>query len=146
VTAQTVTVRQSYAGLVSRVVGLLIDVLLLTLGGLAVAALPAAAWRQIIGTPPGWLGEVTGTVAGLLPWAYFTLCWWLTGRTGGAFTVGLVVRRPNGARLGLIRAALRAAIGLALWPIWLLGLLGTLRDARRRAWHDRLFGTVVRYG
>ena len=81
----------------------------------------------------------------LVPWAYFTACWWLTGRTVGAAVVGLVVLRGDGEHVRLHVAALRAATGLLLWPLWLAGMAGVLTDPKRRAWHDRLFRTVVRY-
>ena len=136
---------RSYAGLVSRIVGLIIDVLILTIGCLAVATLPTLAWQQIIGDPPDWVVAGAALAAALLPWSYFTVWWWLTGRTIGAIVVGVVVLRNNGTHLHLVGAALRAAGGLILWPVWLLGLTSVLTDARRRAWHDRLFRTVVRY-
>ncbi len=135
--------RHRYAGLVSRTVGLAVDVSVLTVATLAVATLPGLAWQQVVGNPPTWLSVTAGAVAALLPWGYFTGCWWLTGRTGGALLVGVEVTRRDGTRLGAVQAGLRALVGLSLWPIWLGGMLGTLWDPRRRAWHDRLFRTVV---
>ena len=40
--------------------------------------------------------------------------------------------------LGLLVASLLA-------PFWLIGMLGVLSDRRRRAWHDQLLRTDVRY-
>jgi uncharacterized RDD family membrane protein YckC len=133
----------TYAGLVTRLVGLVVDVVVLTVAGLAVSTLPGVAWRQVLGTPPGWLTGGAGAAAAVLPWAYFTVFWTLGGRTPGAMLVGVHLARDDGGPMSLGRSAVRAAAGLALAPLWLVGLVGTLGDQRRRAWHDRLFGTVV---
>ncbi len=138
--------RQHYAGLVSRAVGLAVDVSVLTVATLAVGTLPVLAWGQVVGNPPPWVAVVTGTAAALVPWGYFTACWWLSGRTGGALLVGVQVRHRGGGRVGFFQAALRAFVGLALWPVWGVGMLAILWDPRRRAWHDRLFRTVVVFG
>ena len=136
---------RAYAGLVSRALALTVDLAVLTAGGLAVGALPVLAWQQVLGPPPTVLKVATASAAALLPWFYFTGCWWLSGRTVGGAAIGSVVLRRGGGDLGLFRAAFRAAGGLLLWPVWLVGMLGILWDERRRAWHDRAFGTEVRY-
>lgn len=143
---ETTEARQHYAGLVSRAVGLAVDVGVLTVVTLAVGTLPVLAWGQVVGDPPPWVALVSGTVAALLPWGYFTGCWWLSGRTGGALLVGVQVRHRDGGRVRLAQAALRAFLGLALWPVWAVGMLAIPWDPRRRAWHDRLFRTVVVFG
>jgi uncharacterized RDD family membrane protein YckC len=133
-----------YAGLVSRVAALVVDVVILTIVSLFVSALPSLSWRQAIGRTPGWLGSASAIAAGVLPWVYFTVAWWLGGRTVGGLVMGTAVERPDGRRVLLVVAALRSAIGLMLAPLWLVGLLGVLWDKRRRAWHDVVFHTVVR--
>ena len=45
----------------------------------------------------------------------------------------------------LFRAAIRAAVGLLIAPLWIIGLAYVLWDRRRRALHDLVFGTVVPY-
>jgi uncharacterized RDD family membrane protein YckC len=137
---------QVYAGLVSRLAALSIDVLLLMTATITVRVVPTAAWEQILDRPaPGWLTGVARIAAVALPWAYFTTCWWLTGQTAGDLLLGIAVRHRNGRELSLFQAAARAAVGLTLAPLWLVGLLAVLWDERRRAWHDRLFRTVVCY-
>ena len=84
-------------------------------------------------------------MAALLPWAYFTTCWWLSGQTAGDLLLGIVVRHRDDQGVSLLQAAIRAAFGLAVAPLWLVGLIAVLSDERRRAWHDRVFRTVVRY-
>ena len=140
-----VVVTSPYAGLVSRSIALGVDVALLTVAALAISVLPGLAWDEVIGTSPGWLGASSGLVAAVLPWFYFTFCWWWTGQTAGGVLIGTAVRRNDGRSVSLVRCALRAAIGLALAPLWLLGLLGILWDTQRRAWHDVVFRTVVRH-
>ncbi len=135
----------AYAGLVSRLAALGLDVAVLTAAGLAVTVMPGLAWEQIEGDSPGWLAVVSGAVAAALPWAYFTVSWWLAGQTLGDVVIGIVVRRRDGGLVSLPRAALRAFIGLLLPAVWLVGMLAVLWDERRRAWHDRLFRTVVCY-
>jgi uncharacterized RDD family membrane protein YckC len=134
-----------YAGLVSRLTALVLDVALLTVAGLAISSLPGLAWEQVVGQPPGWLTASAGLVAAALPVTYFTLAWWLTGQTVGDGLLGLVVQRRTGGRVSFPQAFLRAFVGLLIVPVWLLGLVGVLRDEHRRAWHDRLFRTVVCY-
>jgi uncharacterized RDD family membrane protein YckC len=80
-----------------------------------------------------------------LPWGYFTISWWLAGQTLGGMLLGVAVLRNNGEELGLLHAAVRAAIGLLFAPLWLVGLLAVLWDDQRRAWHDKVFRTVVRF-
>jgi uncharacterized RDD family membrane protein YckC len=132
--------------LVSRLAALSVDVLLLVPATLAVRVVPTSAWEQVLyRRPPGWFTAAATAAAVLLPWAYFTACWWLTGLTAGGLLMGLAVRHRNGGEVSAVQAALRAAVGLTLAPLWLVGLLAVLWDERRRAWHDRLFRTVVRY-
>ncbi|GHJ49113.1 hypothetical protein Cs7R123_64550 [Catellatospora sp. TT07R-123] len=137
--------RQPYAGIVSRLGGLAIDASLLALAASLVVTGVPSVWATLEGHSPGWLDATTGLIAALLPVLYFAACWWLTGQTVGCLLLGTVVRRIDGRHLGPGRALLRAVVGLAFPPVWLLGLLGVLTDDHRRAWHDRLFGTVVQY-
>jgi uncharacterized RDD family membrane protein YckC len=137
---------RAYAGLVSRLAALAIDVTLLALGAAVTRLLPPAIWQEIFGRPaPGWLESICGFAALALPWLYFTGSWWLASQTVGGLIVGIVVLRPDGSELSLLHAALRSAILLLLAPVWIVGMLAILWDEKRRAWHDRLLGTVVRY-
>jgi uncharacterized RDD family membrane protein YckC len=136
----------AYAGLVSRLTALILDAALLLVATLAVGVLPGLAWNQIfVRSAPGWLTVGAEVVAGLLPWAYFTGCWWFTGQTVGDLFVGVAVRHRDGHAVSMPQAAARAFFGLLLAPLWIIGLLAVLWDDRRRAWHDRVFLTVVPY-
>jgi len=138
--------RREYSGLVSRLAALAVDVALISVAAAAVRILPGAIWAEVLGRPaPAWVDTAAGAAALALPWAYFTVSWWLNGQTLGDLLLGLVVLRHDGTELPLPHAALRAAGGLLLAPVWLVGLVMVLWDDRRRALHDRVFGTVVRY-
>ncbi|GAA1766605.1 RDD family protein [Luedemannella helvata] len=134
-----------YAGLVSRWCALAVDLAIVASAAGATASLPPLVWQEVTGTDAQWLAAASTLVAAALPWTYFTACWWLGGRTVGALLLGLMVTRPDGGRLGIVRAGARAAAGLFLAPVWLAGMLNVLFDAERRAWHDLVFNTVVRY-
>ena len=142
----TVQPHDAYAGLISRVAALVIDGGLLVVATLGVGTLPGLTWEQLVNRPaPGWLTISSMIVASLLPWAYFTSLWWLGGQTAGDLIMGLTVKRGSGARVSLPQAAVRAAGGLLLAPLWLIGLIVVLWDERRRALHDLVFHTVVPY-
>lgn len=135
--------RDAYAGIVSRVLALAVDAVLIAIVAPAIGAGGPALWGAIVGTAPDWLRVCAGIIAGLVPFAYFWLCWCTTGRTLGGALVGTAVRRPDGTRLSTLRAAERAFIGLLFAPFWLAGLLFSVLDPRRRALHDVLLHTVV---
>ena len=137
---------RAYAGLVTRLAALGIDISLVALAAAGTRLLPPAIWREVIDrSPPDWLTTASGAVAVALPWLYFTGSWWLANQTVGDLIVGIAVVRPDGGELSLIHAAIRAAIGLLLAPLWMVGMVAILWDDKRRAWHDKIFRTEVRY-
>lgn len=136
----------SYAGIVSRLAALALDGIVITLAVVAVTTLPVVTWQSVSPTgAPGWLEAVCSVAGAFVPWLYFTTLWWLTGQTVGDLVTGIAVEHRDGHRLSLPHSALRAAIGLLFAPVWLVGMLAVLWDGRRRAWHDRLLRTDVRY-
>jgi len=137
---------RAYAGLVSRLAALTIDIIIVCAVAVAVRLLPEFAWEQLLDRPaPDWFTTGCTFVAALVPWLYFTISWWLANRTIGGMVMGTVVLRPDGSELSLAHSALRAWIGLLFAPVWLVGMLPILWDPKRRAWHDKLLHTVVRY-
>jgi len=132
-----------YAGLVTRLAALVVDAIVLTLVVPVMANGPPSMWAAITGEAPGWLKSLSQIAAALLPVLYFGLLWWGTGQTLGGLVFGTVLRRKDGEHLGPVRSLLRAAVGLLLPIIWLIGMAFILWDPRRRALHDKLFGTVV---
>jgi len=65
------------------------------------------------------------------------------GATLGKRLLGLRVVRPDGARPGLLRGAVRALGYLLSMPLFNLGFVWALFQRESRAWHDLLAATVV---
>jgi uncharacterized RDD family membrane protein YckC len=136
---------RAYAGMVSRLAGLGLDVLVVAVAVVVVGRGLPMMWELVAGTPPKWALRAFDWGANVTPAVYFAGCWRLTGETVGGSVFGTVVRRADGRRIGVIRAVLRAVIGLLFAPVWLIGLVTVLFDGRRRSLLDMAFGTVVLY-
>jgi uncharacterized RDD family membrane protein YckC len=136
---------EDYAGIVSRLVAVAIDVAVLTVAAAAAAGLVLGGAEVVLGDTPGWLVAATSFVLALLPTLYFTLGWWILGQTAGGLAMGIAVRRAGGRPLHFLRALVRAVLGLAFVVIWLIGMALVLVDQRRRALIDVVTGTEVVY-
>jgi uncharacterized RDD family membrane protein YckC len=135
-----------YAGLVSRLLAVVIDVALLTVAAAVVIALGIGAAEMTLGDTPRWADWLIGVAVGVIPTAYLTVAWWTTGQTAGAMAFGIAVRQRDGRRpLGLPRSLVRALLALAFPPVWLLGLTVGLVDERRRGLLDLVVGSAVVY-
>ena len=137
--------REDYAGVVSRLVAVAIDVVALTVAAAAAAALVLGGAEVVLGDTPGWLVAVTSFVLALLPTLYFALGWWILGQTAGGLVMGIAVRRVGGRPLHFPRALLRAILGLAFFVLWLIGMALAFVDQRRRGLLDVITGTEVVY-
>ena len=85
-------------------------------------------------------------IAGAYFIIYHTLMWTLFGTTLGQALLGIRVLTNKGDLPGLIRAFLRASLGISLSiALFIISILMVLIDRRHRALHDMLFGTVVVY-
>ncbi|MCL4421646.1 MAG: RDD family protein [Actinobacteria bacterium] len=95
----------------------------------------------------GWI--VAAFIASLIWLAYFALLdGSQSGHTIGKQALGLRVRDiDSGDQLGAARALLRELVILVCFWAFILPLLldaiSPLWDSRRRAWHDKLAGSVV---
>ena len=135
-----------YAGLVSRFVALVLDGLVVAILVLAVASLPELTWASLSPhSVPRWLSGASSILATAVAPLYFAGLWAMSGQTLGDLATGITVEHRDGRRIAYPHALLRAVIGLLLAPIWLVGMIAILVDRRRRAWHDRLLRTDVRY-
>jgi uncharacterized RDD family membrane protein YckC len=74
---------------------------------------------------------------------YFVASWVRGGQTVGMRPWRLRVVAADGTALGWGRAALRFGAALISLGAFGLGFLWCLVDAKRRAWHDILAGTVL---
>jgi len=136
-----------YTGLVTRAIGFGIDVIIIDLAAVVVAAIVALALNLFnvpskIDTALAALGAIAFVV-----WAtaYFVTFWSTTGQTPGARVMRFRVLAPGatGGRIGPRRAFVRL-VGMVLAAIPLLaGYFMVLFDDRRRGLHDRLARTVV---
>lgn len=136
---------EDYAGVVSRLLAVGIDVTVVTVAAAAGTALVVGGAEVMLGDTPDWVLALTGVCLGLLPTLYFALCWWITGQTAGGLAMGIAVRRTEGEPLGFPRSLIRAFLSLAFAPIWLIGIALAFVDERRRGLLDVVAGTVVVY-
>ncbi len=137
--------REDYAGVVSRLVAVAIDVAVLTVAAAAGAGLVLGGAEVVLGHTPGWLVAVTSSALALLPTLYFALGWWILGQTAGGLAMGIAVRRLGSRPLRFPRALLRAILGLVFPVFWLIGLTLAFIDQRRRGLLDVITGTEVVY-
>lgn len=132
----------SYAGIASRGLALVLDVLLAQLVYLVGAATVGLVLSLTAGVERGWVYGILAAAGWLLvQGAYFVGFWSAAGRTPGMALMGLRLRdRP-----GVIRSSVRL-VGLWLAVTFvLIGFLPVLVDDRRRALQDFLAGTEVVY-
>ena len=122
-------------GALVRVVAWLID-------GLPFALATAALAAGLGATEPALLWPLAA-VAGLASFTYQTLCTWLAGATVGKRLTGLRVVGPDGARPGLGRSALRAAVAVLGVAALGAGPLTALFTRSGRALHDLVSDTAV---
>jgi uncharacterized RDD family membrane protein YckC len=136
------------AGFVSRLIALVIDIVLVSLG--------ARATRWIVGVLEGFLvpaqtrqlvrpEELLLAITPLFAVAYLVGLWRLTGQTIGKWLVGLRVVNARGEHVTTLQALLRlSGYVLSAIPLY-AGFFWVLVDPTRRAWHDRLARTYVVY-
>jgi uncharacterized RDD family membrane protein YckC len=146
-TARVSADESPYAGIVTRGVALAIDAAVLTIGfavssgiiGLILSlftAVDVSSPGAVLGTAAWWTIVVSG---------YFVLSWAAAGQTAGMWLMHIRVIDRSGEPPHLARSALRL-VGAILGAIPLFaGYFLVLFDARRRAFHDMLAGTVVVY-
>ena len=136
------------AGFVSRAIAAVIDVTLIFITVLLTAA---ALWMLSFIIDPATAAIDSGSrVPALLymvaygyflNWAYWTVCWALSGRTIGNLIMGIRVVNRKGERLGWGVAALRSAF-CAFFPI---GLLWVVLSGANRSVQDVVLRTSVIY-
>jgi uncharacterized RDD family membrane protein YckC len=137
-----------HAGLATRTVAFAADAAIINVVAWGVAAVVAVG-LSVLKVPDEVVTvlAVIGTVIAI-GWsvAYFAFFWSSTGQTPGNRALGIrVVEARSGEPPHATRAVLRVlALPLSAIPLC-AGFLMILVDARRRALHDVLVGTVVVY-
>ena len=141
-----------YAGFVTRLIGLVIDLVILAL----VLALLKLVTDLLLGLFPLkemlGLGELSSTLLVAIAAAvslgtalfYWLGSWMLVGQTPGQSLVGVRVATMNGDRMGFGAALLRF-LGYLVSAVLFLGFLWVLVDDKRQGFHDKLARTVVLY-
>ena len=137
----------TYAGAVSRLIGYIIDIFIVTTS----FAFGAAVFEYVVSTvlpvdvDLADVPIVSGIALGLWGFTYFTYSLASTGRTVGKAIVGTRVVRADGSDLRAGRAALRVLMMPLSFAIFGLGLLLILIRQDRRALHDLIADTCEVY-
>jgi uncharacterized RDD family membrane protein YckC len=151
-----------YAGFASRLIAFFLDLLLVSVavaGSAVLASLALGLFGLDLSACPSSTGLVSGLwslicqgtrlglvvfsfVAAPLYWAFLTS--WM-GQTIGKRTMGLLVMRDDGRRLGFFRALARFLFYFVSMLTLGLGFLWILFDRGRRGFHDHLADTCVVY-
>jgi uncharacterized RDD family membrane protein YckC len=136
----------TYAGAVTRLSGLAIDLFLVGyLNTLLFSTLAGLFDSLFGGNPPEWLMLILVVLAASVVPTYLGLCYWALGRSLGMGIVGIRVCTPDGRRPGFLRAMVRAWLGLIGLVFWLVTGVVAFFDPKRRSLLDLLAHTEVRY-
>ncbi len=150
----------TYAGFVSRVLAMLVD--LLIIGGVLIAGGIATDFfvrtsgltqlLRLLSSGRGWELPVSAFFVSTsfelimtlsFSYLYFLFFYAFGGATLGKYLFGLRVVSANGRHLTSTQAALRV-LGYAVSALALyFGFFAVLADDKRRGWHDRIARTVV---
>jgi uncharacterized RDD family membrane protein YckC len=137
-----------YAGVVTRAVALVIDVVIVDVIALTASVVVGLVLSTII---PGKQSlDVPAVVASATAWlvfvgGYFAGFWTLVARTPGMRLMGLELVTADGGTVGLTRALARlGGMVLAAIPFG-AGFLLSLVDDRRQGLQDKIAGTLVLY-
>ena len=141
-----------YAGFVTRMIGFIVDRLILS----AILALLALTVNLVLDMFPinEWLGlgEVSSLIViviavglNLSITLLYDVCFWmLAGQTPGKSLLGVRIVTVDGGRVRFW-PGVRRWLGYFVSAILFLGFLWVLVDNRRQGFHDKLAGTVVIY-
>jgi uncharacterized RDD family membrane protein YckC len=134
-----------YPGLATRGISFALDAMVINLVAIIVGigASLILSLLHLPGVLKTILAAVGAAVYVLWLVGYFVVFWSTTGQTPGARMMQIKVQTPEGAAITPRRALVRCAgVLLAALPLF-LGFVPILYDDRRRAFQDRLAGTVV---
>jgi uncharacterized RDD family membrane protein YckC len=136
--------RRAFAGYVTRIVGLIVDVVtvnVLFVGAVGSVALICALLHLNASVDTAAVGMGAGWSVLLL--TYFAGSWWFAGATPGMRLVGTRIVGPDGASPSIARSLLRALWLVVAFAPLLLGFLPVLFGRRRRAVQDIVAQTSV---
>lgn len=143
------------AGIVSRLVAFLIDIVVVSVTFVVTGWLLDAVQsvmlafivlsRIPISVPEFTYGGLHLSGTALFWVGYLVLFWTVSGKTVGKAILGLRVVTRDGHGLSLARSLLRVAGYVLSQFFFYLGFLWVAVDTRQRGWHDHLAGTYVVY-
>ena len=135
-----------YAGVATRAVALVIDLVIVHVIVLVGAAMLGLVASLVGDLRPDWLVATLAAVGWALSvTVYFVLFWSVTGQTPGLRAMRLRVATDDGSPPSLGRGLIRlVGLVLAIVPLF-AGFLPVLFDPRRRGLQDYLARTVVLY-
>jgi uncharacterized RDD family membrane protein YckC len=133
-----------HAGVVTRVLAAVVDTIAVVL--LTVVVYLAVAGTRFLLGPLSFRWPQPSTTfsvatAAVIATVYLAVAWATTGRTYGAGLLGLRVLSVGGARLGWVRALLRA-VTCVVFPV---GLAWSALSRTRRSLQDLVLGSIVVY-
>lgn len=152
------TLLGQYAGIVSRGIAFLLDILIITTT-IAITTAAANAFLDFFGlndfftvitTDRVWLRVISILISALAAASfvvgYFVVLWVFTGGyTIGKWVMGVRIVRLDGHRLTIGRALIRYFMMLVSGIALFLGFIWVLVDKRRQTWHDKVARTCVIY-
>jgi uncharacterized RDD family membrane protein YckC len=141
-TPENVTFEFELAGVASRALAWLVDVLVMFVVIVGLSQI-FSSFMQVAG---GFAGALLFFAIFLVQWWYSSLFEWLwNGQTLGKRIVGIRTLSDRGVRVGLVQAVIRNFVRVVdLLPgLYLVGGVASLLDARGRRLGDLAAGTIV---
>jgi uncharacterized RDD family membrane protein YckC len=138
----------TYAGGASRLIGYVIDTVIITTSFAVGAAVVEYIVSRVspveldLNDDAPW---IAGTALGVWSFVYFAYSLATTGRTIGKAIVGTRVYRADGSDLGAARAVVRVLATSLSFVLFGVGFLFILVRKDRRALHDLIAGTCEVY-
>lgn len=152
-TPESVAFAYELAGVGSRGLALVLDMLAITLLLIGEAAIAAAVYFALMFAIPGdgvalaaWVFGTAGVIAFATYWAYFVYGEvFRNGRTWGKGRMGLRVVRDDGSRVGFMDSVIRNLLRLVdmLPGNYLIGMVCVIFSRRNKRLGDMAAGTVV---
>lgn len=130
-----------FAGFLFRLIGYIIDTILITLLALVIAFGSAIIWSL----ENEAVLEVAYTASGLITLVYVIAFWAMAGGTPGKLMLGMRIVGPDGSvnGIGWGRAILRLFASLLSAIPCYLGYVWIIIDRDKQGWHDKIARTWV---
>jgi uncharacterized RDD family membrane protein YckC len=154
------TAQRQPAGFISRLVGLVTDLVIVTLGsvvlgavislilgffGLGAQQLNPGSQNQLLQLIRVLTVTLSALAVVLFVPMYFIVFWRLSGATPGKMLMGLRVIHGGDSNIGVARGIVRYFGYFLSALVLFLGFLWVLGDSHRQGWHDKMARTQVVY-